>query len=583
MAKRFLLMWLIFYFSISLQVFSQNTKVYDVFHNLDYSYAQKYKEVKDYELNLSGEIDISYFAMRNENGLNFDKLNQSIEKMALHSWKNEQGKFELNKRVKVEVALYNEFRNRNNHRNKQDISNDFSSDLKSIDINFLSVCNNIISFNQNYTFIVRSKSQNINNNEVNIYITNYYTVDVFGQNVNEMPSRFNESQVKELEQILLPVAGAYFDELKNLYLQNYNEEPEYADETEDDEIEIKPLVVKNTNNAAKSIFFEEADYYWLGWGLMIHFPIYSKSSRIINGEAITIFVPLNKCKTLLHLFPDYSSFAQIPTPAHQFRNFDYFNLLNNYNKFRHEPSVTSLFALNNANDKPSKLTVGSYQTFKNNTKNYRGDFVYEFNKNTNNFPKYASNKSYDYFLEKSENKTKRKENNQASSKLEEVYDEKGNLILRKNKENDRGGDYYFFYNNQTCYLFKTTNRDVPGDEALEKLSLIGEELCLSDVCLTFNKSMQVIAIKSLKYQFNDVEIGFDEKGRIVEAHTENDRYNYYYEYDAFDRLVKYSTFEFQRATVEVEYFYKPQERLPYLQKKHTYNNEVFEEETYDWE
>jgi hypothetical protein len=95
--------------------------------------------------------------------------------------------------------------------------------------------------------------------------------------------------------------------------------------------------------------------------------------------------------------------------------------------------------------------------------------------------------------------------------------------------------------------------------------------------------MQVVAIKMLKYQHNDIELGFDDKGRLVEGHTENDRYNYYFEFDIKDRLIKHSIYEYQRVSKEVVYFYKEEQRLPYLQKKHTYNNEIFEEESYNWE
>ena len=87
----------------------------------------------------------------------------------------------------------------------------------------------------------------------------------------------------------------------------------------------------------------------------------------------------------------------------------------------------------------------------------------------------------------------------------------------------------------------------------------------------------------LKYQHNDVQIGFDERDRLIEAHSENDRYNYYYEYDAQDRLIKYSYYEYQKLEKEVVFFYKDNKKLPYLQKRQSLTNKTFEEETYDWE
>lgn len=81
------------------------------------------------------------------------------------------------------------------------------------------------------------------------------------------------------------------------------------------------------------------------------------------------------------------------------------------------------------------------------------------------------------------------------------------------------------------------------------------------------KLLIIIAIKTVQYQFNDTEIGFDEKGIIAEAHTENDWHNFYFEFDALKRLIKHSTYENQRVSKEVVHLYNEDKRLPYLQKK----------------
>ncbi len=52
-----------------------------------------------------------------------------------------------------------------------------------------------------------------------------------------------------------------------------------------------------------------------------------------------------------------------------------------------------------------------------------------------------------------------------------------------------------------------------------------------------------------------MEVGFDEKDRVIDAHNENDRYNYYFEYDAQDRLVRYSYNEYQKLKKEVVFYY----------------------------
>ena len=65
---------------------AESNKAYDVFTNKEYSYERKYKELKDFEINLNGSIDVEYFAMRNEQGNMYDELNAGIENIALHEW-----------------------------------------------------------------------------------------------------------------------------------------------------------------------------------------------------------------------------------------------------------------------------------------------------------------------------------------------------------------------------------------------------------------------------------------------------------------------------------------------------------------
>ncbi|MFN5831004.1 MAG: hypothetical protein ACK46R_09660, partial [Bacteroidota bacterium] len=103
---------------------AESNKAYDVFTNKEYSYERKYKELKDFEINLNGSIDVEYFAMRNEQGNMYDELNAGIENIALHEWKEKQKKFELNNALKLQIAAYNNFINRSNDRYSRGIDND---------------------------------------------------------------------------------------------------------------------------------------------------------------------------------------------------------------------------------------------------------------------------------------------------------------------------------------------------------------------------------------------------------------------------------------------------------------------------
>jgi hypothetical protein len=154
-------------FSSSLAL-AESNKAYDVFTNKEYSYERKYKELKDFEINLNGSIDVEYFAMRNEQGNMYDELNAGIENIALREWKEKQKKFELNNALKLQIAAYNNFINRSNDRYSRGIDNDLNVALVSIDMKILSVCNNLVTFVQSYSFRINSGNYRQNNVEIDI-------------------------------------------------------------------------------------------------------------------------------------------------------------------------------------------------------------------------------------------------------------------------------------------------------------------------------------------------------------------------------------------------------------------------------
>ena len=566
--------------------------IYDVFTNENYSYQSKFKEIKDVGLNLNDDIDVTYFAFRNEQN-NYFQINQKIEELAINSWQNDKSKLILQNEVKATLANYNKFKNSKNNRDSRGVNGRFGSiELKNIDVNILSVCKNVITFKQVFEFSIASNSNNYNDRTLEIYISHYYTADINNQSIHLLQHNFKDKDLLKLQQTIGPYVTQLSNEIKTQFspeeIETLNENLLGEDEIEEYDNEDETPLNHQENNSKtnlknENIDYNEANYYWYAWGLMVEFPAYSKSSNLSNGLAFTVFVPFDHCKNILDLFPSYESYRNLGMPFHHFNHFDYFDIINNYSKFRQEPKITSLFTLNNALDKPKKLTVGSYQTYKDNKKNHRGDFIYDFDVRAKNFQRSADNNNYTQFFENNNGKLTLQKNNHKADKNSLIYDEKGNLITRKFNDIESGGDYLFFYNQYNCYYFRSKTLSDKNQDGLMRLSLNKNELCLNDVCLLLNEKMQVRAVKSLRNQYSDTQLGFDHKDRLVEAHMENDRYNYYYEYDALDRLIKYSYYEYSRPEKEVEFFYIDKNRLPYLQKKHTVTNETFEEETYEWE
>ena len=291
-------------FSSSLAL-AESNKAYDVFTNKEYSYERKYKELKDFEINLNGSIDVEYFAMRNEQGNMYDELNAGIENIALREWKEKQKKFELNNALKLQIAAYNNFINRSNDRYSRGIDNDLNAALVSIDMKILSVCNNLVTFVQSYSF--RINSGNYRQNNVEIDIGNYYTANLFSQEINILHATFSDAQIKEAKEILMPVIKAYFSERQQT---NQNRQHEAYNEDDEEEKQVRNTGKNNqhTNNSTPKIDLSEASIYWIAWGLILRFPAYSQSTYENNGEAFTVFVPLDQCRALLGDIPAYQSF-----------------------------------------------------------------------------------------------------------------------------------------------------------------------------------------------------------------------------------------------------------------------------------
>jgi hypothetical protein len=612
---------------------------YNPFTNEEFSYKTFYKEVKDLELNNENDIEIDYFAMRNSHGRYFDRINAYIAKLALEEWKSKEKKFALNNEVKSYTALLNDFKNRSNtYYNKEKKYTIF--DLKSIEIEFISVCNDKITFKQSYKYSLSSRYDNA----TVATLEHYFVADINTEKVVELKHQFNDIAIAKLDKVIAPYIQEFANSRRynsssyNNY--NYNYDDVAVETTYDAEAEEVPPVVedvtsmpvqdqegdfengssssnfrnkpreegyetekelttpvisdynarggrveasnprKNTDVKIDKINYNEANYYWYAWGLMVQFPAYTKSTSFNNGLSFTVFVPFYNAKSILELIPEYASFSSLSQPIHQFNNFNYFEITSSYARFRQEPTVTSLFTLNNAHEKPKKLTLASYQLFESGKKNYRGNYVYEFDESAKNFQQMAAKTEYTSFNEKEGERLKMKSTGNNKSKEVLKFDDKNNLIFKKIDPKNSEYNYHYFYNESFCYNFKISSNKI---ESLDKISLKSGEICLAEMCLSFNKNFKVDAIKKIKNHYSDMEVGFDEKERVIEAHSENDRYNYYFEYDAQDRLVRYSYNEYQKLKKEVMFYYLENKKLPYLQKKRTLEGKIFEEETYDWE
>jgi hypothetical protein len=55
------------------------------------------------------------------------------------------------------------------------------------------------------------------------------------------------------------------------------------EEADEDELINRNIILKSDEEKLKDIDYNEANFYWYAWGLMIQFPAYCKSTNISNG------------------------------------------------------------------------------------------------------------------------------------------------------------------------------------------------------------------------------------------------------------------------------------------------------------
>ena len=121
------------------------------------------------------------------------------------------------------------------------------------------------------------------------------------------------------------------------------------------------------------------------------------------------------------------------------------------------------------------------------------------------------------------------------------------------------------------------------DEGIKKLSFRNNELRFANTGYQLNEKKEPVFITGSKYRYEDLHIGRDSLGRIIESHRENDRYNQYFTYDQLSRFTLFQSYDYQRQISKVEYFYKDSNPLPYQQIKITSQHETVESEVYTYE
>lgn len=611
--KKFLILFFIFF---SPEIRASGDVVYDVFNTREWSLHLSYKEKIVRQMNGNVETTFQWPAFTDSLQPGVSTLNANLRRLATTDWLSDQlyarllGDFRNKEKVRREI-----YYSRSNSDDRYDRETAPYPEINEVELKIHAIVGSIVWVEA--TFSAETDSRNRDELTVKYYYQgNLKTGEL---------RRMSFDQVHYDRQALAKFLAPLFTQQYLLHTDKLSESEkkrrfpagdEDADNAsgnnkrfwdqndgtalaEDPEEEQRTIEINSMDSASVCadlcvhIDFRELDFYCYGWGLVVGFQEASSSSRIYNGEPFYLFLEGEQQR----MFSEIVRLPQLAPPAvlpvNYFKGFNYTALTNGFSMLRNAPDIFQL--LNNEKNSSQHVQVlvtESYQLFKNDQRNYRGRFVSFFHKDG-----YLTRKIF--LDEKSDTATDLRFVYDAANRLSELYgfgyrrqpertsyryDQAGNLVFVEQMEGKELSQTRYFYSGHVLFFFSISDKEAP-DEQLSEMSFAGKECCFKTACYKLNDRWEPIQQTSRKYAHEEVHIGRDAAGRLMEVHTENDRYNYYFDYDSLNRFSLFSTFEETRPLVRLSYQYKDHHRLPYEQLKISLHGgqEILEKEVYTWE
>ena len=580
----------LFMLLIPATLFATDRTVFDVYLGKEWDLVPLYKNVKTNQPLGFKEVGISYFGFQDSIKPGLKKLNESIRGLAISSWQTERAFKLMSDDLKIRAKNY--------YRNSRSGSpGDGGEDMlfalvEDVELKPLSVYKDVCWLEMEFDITMRGDAR--------FQLKKYYIADMTSGNIEEVTFESSIPDLEALRGFLAPLFSEQYLLVTDKLSAEEKKPRRYIDPEDELEEEESPRIdISFESNASvckdlcKYIEFNEMNVYRLGWGLVVAFQEYSNSSVVYNNESFAIFLTGAKQDSLAMILHRPDLAADHRVISNDFKGFNYYKLSEGMSSMRQAPSIDKLVVQQQSADKRvNTLRVDSYQVFESGKANFRGYFVRIFDRK--GFPA-----SYCYVDERKDTVfseyyqydpsgnlvNSRGLSDRKKFKTESwQYDASGNLLDYRKLDGEDLYEGFFFYNGRHFYKIEMDGTSVRENQ-IEKVSFVNREVCFKTACYVLNEKYVPKYQSKRKYAFEEVQTGFDAKGRLMETHAENDRYNYYFNYDQSDRFVSMDTYEYQRAINTLKYLYRENDRLPYEQQKHSYSNgqDIYEKEVYTWE
>lgn len=575
--------------------------VYDVMNNQQYEVNNQFKEVNSTHEYIKQKIELTCMQLK---GDRYKSINSKLMDISSGVLTNEQDYLIVFNSLKQRLDVYTELENsKNKYRYDRYTKPDAAVlSLSDIDFDALSVVNNVMYAQLKFKFQLNDE-QRYSRNENSILISQFYTINLTSGVISRLVNNLTNAQIERIQTSISAALNETYsiatsklnlselnmlnDEEENSYEQHSNER--YRTNLNDSTIRNK-LVCKDI---CQRINLKEADIYWYAWGIMIEFQEFTVSSKIYNGQAFQLFIPFDKSALICNTIADFAFLRTMKMPQNQQTSFNYYTIQERIDGLKYSPEIEDVLHRNPMTDVPRSLKLESYQLFENGKKNFRGTFTCEFSGKQQILSKTFIDENkrpvltqlFEYNTSGNLIASTKKESSRSEENDTYVYDSKQNLLEHKLISRDRLAYHTFFYNGNYIYSFDQTFLKPTAQDDIKIMMFDKRQLCYNDLCYALNEQGKVKGTSSSKYIMYSIQYARDQKGRLIEAHVENERYNYYYYYDSLNRLTKFEVYEFQKQIKQIDYLYEGISTLPFKQSKVSYQSgqKIMEEELYVWE
>ncbi|HOS15876.1 MAG TPA: hypothetical protein PKX15_02515, partial [Bacteroidales bacterium] len=524
--KAFVL-FLVFFHQVN-QMKAADLQIIDVFNNKPLSFKQVYKEVKATQVNVFGETQVITYVPENANTAPLKMISDRMLAITNLDWNNEGSFLLLYKEAKNKIGVYLELINSQNYRNdygENDDENRSIPRLKEVECKPISVKDQLIWYRIEYTFEISSRNRD---DQHEVKVNHYYTANTITGEVNQIKNSLNQNSLETVTKKLVPYfTHDYLIRTEKLsapeIVESEGGEGEY-EEDQDENVDrihhpMQSMLGKDSTEICRDLCehlnFSEADFYMFGWGIVVEFPKFSRSSKVYGGDAFSIFMPYNKAELLRPYLPAIYFPATGKNISTSIKGFNEKKLIENIGKISNFPSIESIVAQQSGNNKVKSIFINSYQLFNDDKSNYRGQFTIKLDSTGKITERRYENENkvlvskeflrYDKLNRLIESNRNGDRYNTESNYY--FYDVNDNLLSHFSSDENSTYSEYFFYNNNYVYRINIGNLVVNCDDGIANYVVSGNEITFGGVTYVMDQNNLPSGMRKAKYSYQQFQVG----------------------------------------------------------------------------